>query len=77
MPIYCINTLATGDRRIASNLRIWPNVEIGIQGRLRKTSFFSLLFYEKRVDYHAFTDNYRGKNIGMSAQKETSEVEAG
>lgn len=28
--------------------------------------------------YHlALTDNYRGKNIGMSAQKETFEVEAG
>ena len=26
---------------------------------------------------HALTDNYRGKNIGMSAQRETSEVEAG
>jgi hypothetical protein len=26
---------------------------------------------------HAFTDNYRGKNIGMSAQKETSDVEVG
>lgn len=26
---------------------------------------------------HALTDNYRGKNIGMSAQKETFEVEAG
>lgn len=26
---------------------------------------------------HAFTDNYRGKNIGMSAQEETFEVEAG
>ena len=26
---------------------------------------------------HAFTDNYRGKNIGMSAQEETLEVEAG
>lgn len=26
---------------------------------------------------HALTDNYRGKNIGMSAQKETSDVEAG
>lgn len=26
---------------------------------------------------HAFTDNYRGKNIGMSAQGETLEVEVG
>ena len=26
---------------------------------------------------HAFTDNYRGKNIGMSAQEETLDVEAG
>ena len=26
---------------------------------------------------HALTDNYRGKNIGMSAQEETLEVEAG
>lgn len=26
---------------------------------------------------HALTDNYRGKNIGMSAQGETLEVEAG
>ena len=26
---------------------------------------------------HAYTDNYRGKNIGMSAQEETLEVEAG
>lgn len=26
---------------------------------------------------HAFTDNYRGKNIGMSAQEKTLEVEAG
>lgn len=26
---------------------------------------------------HAYTDNYRGKNIGMSAQGETLEVEAG
>lgn len=26
---------------------------------------------------HAFTDNYRGKNIGMSAREETLEVEAG
>lgn len=26
---------------------------------------------------HALTDNYRGKNIGMSAQEETSDVEAG
>ena len=26
---------------------------------------------------HAFTDNYRGKNIGMSAPGETQEVEAG
>lgn len=26
---------------------------------------------------HSFTDNYRGKNIGMSAQEETLEVEAG
>lgn len=26
---------------------------------------------------HAFTDNYRGKNIGMSAQEETLGVEAG
>lgn len=26
---------------------------------------------------HAFTDNYRGKNIGMSAQGETLDVEAG
>lgn len=26
---------------------------------------------------HSFTDNYRGKNIGMSAQEETPEVEAG
>ena len=26
---------------------------------------------------HAFTDNYRGKNIGMSAQRETSDVEVG
>ena len=26
---------------------------------------------------HAYTDNYRGKNIGMSAQQETIEVEAG
>lgn len=26
---------------------------------------------------HAYTDNYRGKNIGMSAQEEISEVEAG
>ena len=26
---------------------------------------------------HAQTDNYRGKNIGMSAQEETSDVEAG
>ena len=26
---------------------------------------------------HAFTDNYRGRNIGMSAQEETLEVEAG
>lgn len=26
---------------------------------------------------HAFTDNYRGKNIGMSAQEETFEVEVG
>lgn len=26
---------------------------------------------------HAFTDNYRGKNIGMSAQKEISDVEVG
>ena len=26
---------------------------------------------------HAFTDNYRGRNIGMSAQKETSDVEVG
>ena len=26
---------------------------------------------------HAFTDNYRGKNIGMSAQEETLEVEVG
>ena len=26
---------------------------------------------------HAFTDNYIGKNIGMSAQEETFEVEAG
>lgn len=26
---------------------------------------------------HAYTDNYRGKNIGMSAQRETSDVEAG
>ena len=26
---------------------------------------------------HAYTDNYRGKNIGMSAQEETPEVEAG
>ena len=25
---------------------------------------------------HAYTDNYRGKNIGMSAQEETLEVEA-
>ena len=24
---------------------------------------------------HSYTDNYRGKNIGMSAQRETSEVE--
>lgn len=26
---------------------------------------------------HSYTDNYRGKNIGMSAQKETSRVEVG
>ena len=26
---------------------------------------------------HAYTDNYRGKNIGMSAQEETPEVEVG
>lgn len=26
---------------------------------------------------HAYTDNYRGKNKGMSAQEETSEVEVG
>lgn len=26
---------------------------------------------------HAFTDNYRGKNIGMSAQEEILDVEAG
>lgn len=26
---------------------------------------------------HAYTDNYRGKNIGMSAQEETLEVEEG
>ena len=26
---------------------------------------------------HSFTDNYRGKNIGMSAQEETLDVEAG
>lgn len=26
---------------------------------------------------HAFTDNYRGKNIGVSAQRETSDVEVG
>lgn len=26
---------------------------------------------------HAYTDNYRGKNIGMSARGETPEVEAG
>lgn len=26
---------------------------------------------------HAFTDNYRGKNIGMSAQEETLDVEVG
>lgn len=26
---------------------------------------------------HAFTDNYRGRNSGMSAQEETLEVEAG
>ena len=26
---------------------------------------------------HPYTDNYRGKNIGMSAQEETLEVEAG
>ena len=26
---------------------------------------------------HAYTDNYRGKNIGMSAQGETPEVEVG
>ena len=26
---------------------------------------------------HAYTDNYRGKNIGMSAQEKTLEVEAG
>lgn len=26
---------------------------------------------------HSVTNNYRGKNIGMSAQKETSDVEAG
>ena len=26
---------------------------------------------------HSYTDNYRGKNIGMSAQKETFEVEVG
>jgi 5-methylcytosine-specific restriction endonuclease McrA len=26
---------------------------------------------------HALTDNYRGKNIGMSAQDESPEVEAG
>lgn len=26
---------------------------------------------------HAYTDNYRGKNIGMSAQKETFRVEVG
>lgn len=26
---------------------------------------------------HTFTDNYRGKNIGMSAQKETPDVEVG
>lgn len=26
---------------------------------------------------HAQTDNYRGKNIGMSAQEETTDVEAG
>ena len=26
---------------------------------------------------HAYTDNYRGKNIGMSAQDESSEVELG
>lgn len=26
---------------------------------------------------HAFTDNYRGKNIGMSAQRETFDVEVG
>lgn len=26
---------------------------------------------------HSFTDNYRGKNMGMSAQRETFEVEAG
>ena len=26
---------------------------------------------------HAFTDNYRGRNIGMSAQKEISDVEVG
>lgn len=28
-------------------------------------------------NYHSYTDNYRGKNIGMSAQKETFEVEVG
>lgn len=26
---------------------------------------------------HAITDNYRGKNIGMSAQEETPDVEVG
>lgn len=26
---------------------------------------------------HAFTDNYRGKNIGVSAPEETQDVEVG
>jgi hypothetical protein len=48
--------------------------------RLRKKKFLSLRLKNLQIlclNCHSFTDNYRGKNMGMSAQKETFEVEAG
>jgi hypothetical protein len=47
---------------------------------LEKKKFLSLRLKNLQIlclNCHSFTDNYRGKNMGMSAQKETFEVEAG
>ena len=61
---------------IKFNIYEWTSLELhhinGVKDDLRIDNLQILC-----PNCHALTDNYRGKNKGMSAQEETLEVEAG